>query len=80
MPGYDGTGPTGSGPRTGRGLGPCGFGFWSRRFGLGRGIGRRSPWASTSKSDQKQALEEYRKSLEEEITSVKDELKNLAGS
>jgi hypothetical protein len=24
MPGFSGTGPTGRGPRTGRGLGPCG--------------------------------------------------------
>lgn len=35
MPGFDGTGPRGRGPLTGRGLGPCG-----RGFGFGRGFGR----------------------------------------
>ena len=53
MPGFDGMGPTGAGPRTGRGLGRCtggpvgrfgagrgraGFGF-NRGFGFGRGFG-----------------------------------------
>jgi len=42
MPGFDGTGPRGLGPLTGRGLGPCGgvrtsrLGRW---FGRGRGLG-----------------------------------------
>ena len=44
MPGFDGTGPVGEGPGTGRGFGPCvgnrprlgGF----RGSGYGRGIGR----------------------------------------
>jgi len=45
MPGFDGTGPLGQGPGTGRGLGPCGAGvrwfprFWGRGFGFGRGRG-----------------------------------------
>ncbi|MFZ5449886.1 MAG: DUF5320 domain-containing protein [Thermodesulfobacteriota bacterium] len=37
MPGYNGTGPLGTGPGTGWGLGPCGAG---RRRGFGRGMGR----------------------------------------
>jgi len=52
MPGFDGTGPWGQGPGTGRGLGPClnggapapfwgrgrgWFGFGKRWFGRGRG-------------------------------------------
>jgi len=40
MPGGDGTGPAGYGPRTGRGMGYCsGFGY-GRPFGAGRGGGR----------------------------------------
>lgn len=43
MPGYDGTGPGGYGPATGRGMGPCGRGMAFRRgnpYGYGRGFGR----------------------------------------
>ena len=43
MPRFNGTGPMGQGPRTGRCMGPCGGGmsngFWNgmdRRFGIGR--------------------------------------------
>lgn len=41
MPGFDKTGPTGAGPKTGRGMGPCGGGqgFGGGRGGLGRGMG-----------------------------------------
>lgn len=44
MPAFDGTGPNGEGPRTGRGLGPCpqdaNTTVRPRRFpGLGRGPG-----------------------------------------
>jgi len=51
MPGFDGTGPAGSGPMTGGGRGRCGFSSsyssgkpWLRRnvgFGYGRGRGYR---------------------------------------
>ena len=52
MPGFDGTGPLGQGPGTGRGMGPCGAGvrnpwfnwaagFGRRWFGRGFGFGRR---------------------------------------
>ena len=41
MPGFDGTGPSGLGPRTGRGMGPCGRGLGFRRgYGRGMGFGR----------------------------------------
>jgi hypothetical protein len=49
MPSFDGTGPCGQGPMTGRGMGPCGRGMgrgygrgYGRGFGrgLGRGFGR----------------------------------------
>jgi len=38
MPNKNGTGPEGKGPRTGRGLGPCGDGTIRGR-GRGRGLG-----------------------------------------
>lgn len=75
MPGFDGTGPMGQGPRTGRGFGPCGFGLgWRKRFGAGRGMGRYFGWQwPQSQEDQKQALIDYRKALEEELEDVKKE-------
>ena len=67
MPGFDKIGPRGAGPMTGRGLGPCGLGLgWRRQFGLGRG-----------KEDQKEALTEYKKALEEELEDVKKEEEEL---
>lgn len=55
MPGRDGTGPWGTGPRTGRGKGWCaappGGGFWAYPAGFGRGGRGRGlrcawgPWA-----------------------------------
>ena len=42
MPNFDGTGPQGAGPGTGRGIGPCGGGCARgfRGYGRGRGFGR----------------------------------------
>jgi hypothetical protein len=48
MPRFDGTGPEGKGPNTGRGMGPCnqnknkaaGRPMAGRRRGFGRGAGR----------------------------------------
>lgn len=57
MPRFDGTGPSGYGPRTGRGMGLCGCGF--RRF--------RSP------KNELTALEEEEKMLEEELRTIKEE-------
>ncbi len=76
MPGYDGTGPMGRGPMTGRGYGPCGFGFgWRRQFGMGRGLGRYFNWQMpVDESEEKQALSEYKKALEEELEDVKKQL------
>lgn len=69
MPIRDGTGPMGLGPLTGRGFGPCG-----RGLGWGRGFGRFFGWnAPMTRVDQKQALADYRKALEEELEEVKKE-------
>jgi hypothetical protein len=76
MPGFNKTGPMGMGPRTGRGFGPCGLGLgWRKRFGAGRGLGRYfGYWNSPqTNQDQKKALSDYRKALEEELEDVKKE-------
>ena len=39
MPRGDKTGPAGQGPRTGKGMGPCGGGVGFGRRGCGRGFG-----------------------------------------
>ena len=40
MPGFNGTGPNGAGPMTGRGMGSCaGNNVDARGFGAGRGLG-----------------------------------------
>ena len=47
MPQQNGTGPTGQGPLTGRGMGPCGDGAprgGGARLGLGRRLGRGFRW------------------------------------
>lgn len=79
MPNFDGTGPAGAGPMTGRGFGPCGFGLgWRRRFGAGRGMGRYFGWKWPQTSeDQKKAISEYKKALEEELEDVKKEEEEL---
>ena len=80
MPGFDQTGPKGTGPMTGRGFGPCGLGLgWRRRFGAGRGLGRYFgswAWPQTGE-EKKKALAEYKKALEEELEDVKKETEEL---
>ena len=80
MPQFDQTGPMGQGPMTGKGFGPCGLGLgWRRRFGMGRGLGRYFRWNwPVSQNDQKQALLEYKKALEEELADVNKELEETA--
>ena len=81
MPNFSGTGPTGMGPRTGRGFGPCGLGLgWRKRFGAGRGMGRyfgNWNWPE-NKEDQSQSLKDYQKALEEELEDVKKESEDLS--
>jgi len=65
MPRFDGTGPQGQGPMTGRGMGPCGQGGRpvggpgmgpGRGRGMGRGYGRGfgwfRPWRWFGQNDQ----------------------------
>jgi hypothetical protein len=79
MPGFDGTGPLGLGPRTGRGLGPCGAGRayrrrWGRRGDYGLGYRR-----FASPKDELAALEEEEEILKEELEVIRKEKENLKG-
>lgn len=83
MPGRDDTGPSGQGPLTGRGLGPCGRGMAFRR-GFGRGFGWRrffdesmSEPLTLTKEEQKKILEEEKKDLELELQRIQEKLKEL---
>lgn len=83
MPGFDRTGPFGSGP-VGRGMGPCGGGQanWGRGRGYGRGAGSR--WGGTpteiSPDDEKENLTRQKGWLESLLESINQRLKNLEGS
>ena len=75
MPNLDQTGPTGLGPRTGRGLGHCGGGPWSRggyRGGCGFGFRR-----FFSPKNEQTALENEKRMLEEELAAIEEELAAL---
>ena len=74
MPGQDRTGPFGEGPRTGRGLGPCGFG---RRRGFGRMRGRWFQQSSLTEKEEKDLLEEELEGLESEKKDIEARLKEL---
>jgi len=78
MPRLNGTGPMGQGPRTGRGLGPCGGGYgYGRGYGRGRGrgfgFGNYSPWGEWS---YRQPTEIEEKAIvQDDIAILKEELK-----
>lgn len=70
MPKFDGTGPQGKGPATGRGFGPCGFGMGC--MCCGRGLGRCFGWGQPQTKEEKlKTLSDYKKALEEELEDVK---------
>jgi hypothetical protein len=90
MPYFDGTGPAGQGPMTGRGQGPCannswfgrgrGFGFGPpRRIGRGRGFGRRfaRPFWNVQNADDSdpETLKAYEEDLQAELKEVQSLLK-----
>lgn len=77
MPKFDGTGPQGQGPRTGRGFGPCGGGMGcggGLGRGFGQGFGRRQFF---TKKEEAEVLEDELKDLENEIQAVKERLAEL---
>ena len=61
MPRFDGTGPRGMGPGTGRGMGPCGFGL--RRF--------------YTKREESEMLAEEMENLEAELKAIKERLAEI---
>ncbi len=79
MPRFDGAGPQGQGPMTGRGMGPCGRG---RGFKRGcRGF-YGCPWCGAqpgflSDEDELKALELDKKYLQEELKSLDEEIAKL---
>jgi hypothetical protein len=78
MPNLDGTGPNGQGPRTGRGMGNCGF--WSRMFGRGYCGGcryRQGCRRFISSTNGLSALENEEKILLEQLEIVKNEKEAL---
>ena len=79
MPRFDGTGPLGLGPRTGWGLGPCGFGLgWGR--GYGRGFGRFWRFGpQITKKEEKEMLKEEVEILEDELKATKARISELKG-
>ncbi len=78
MPRFDGTGPLGQGPRTGRGMGPCGGrmgrGGWGGGYGSGFGFGGRQ---FISPKNELAVLKENQRALEEELAIVKEEIAAL---
>ncbi|MHC9540060.1 MAG: DUF5320 domain-containing protein [Vulcanimicrobiota bacterium] len=87
MPGGDGTGPRGQGPRTGGGFGLCppGSGF-RRGQGRGRGMGRcrrgEHGYAGQQVFSQDTGVQEEREtdSLQEQLSLMKNELESLRDS
>jgi len=71
MPAFDGTGPWGLGPLTGRGYGR-GYGRW---FGYGRGYGY-YPFPP-SKEEEKEMLENGSRILQERLEAIKKRLAEL---
>jgi hypothetical protein len=70
MPRFDGTGPMGQGPMTGRGMGPCNTSM-GRGFGRGRGMRMFCP------AMQPMTKEEEKKMLEAEIRYMEEYIKEL---
>ena len=87
MPAFDGTGPLGYGPRTGRGLGPCGAGLayrrgygYGRSYGYGYGYGRRwggYPVSPNPLYNQPLSKEQEKDYLENEKKGLEDNLKDI---
>lgn len=79
MPGFDGTGPQGVGPATGKIMGNCGQSF-NRGFGRrGRcfNYGMRMGLQFDSPEDKIKMLDNEEKMLEEELQAIKEEKKSL---
>ena len=82
MPGFDGSGPLGTGP-IGRGMGPCGGGYAYRGRGRGfaRGFGFGMGWGVNAmlltEEEEKQALEQQKNWLETQLGAVSERLQGF---
>ena len=74
MPRFDGTGPAGHGPLTGRGMGPCGDGTYRGGYYRGFGFGGRQ---FVSPKNQMALLEAQERDLEEQLTIIREEKEAL---
>ncbi len=68
MPRFNGRGPLGFGPMTGRGMGPCAYGM-----GYGRGYGRNF----YTKSEEAEMLKEESEALKEELQAISERLAEI---
>jgi len=71
MPKLDKTGPTGAGPLTGRGLGPCDAGTArGRAYGLGRQLGC-CPYPDTiDKKQEKELLKKEKELIDKRLKEL----------
>ena len=76
MPRFDGTGPRGTGPMTGWGLGPCACGM-RRGVGAGRGWRFQAEPVALTKDEQVRILESELKDLDAEKEFVLKKLGEL---
>ena len=77
MPGMDGTGPLGLGPKTGRALGRCtggATGFFRYGCGLGCGYGRGRGFRRFTAMDSKEALNARKRLLQDELSAIEEQL------
>ena len=78
MPNFDGTGPAGQGPLTGRGAGPCNPQNGAQGYGYGRRMRWGRGWFSPSERRGAQwtiptpSLEEQEQILKEELEAVRE--------
>lgn len=82
MPFRNRMGPRGLGPRTGKGMGPCGSGY-GPGLGWGRGYGRTMcgwfyrEYQNMNKEEKEKILKEELKDLKNEIEMIEKELDQL---
>lgn len=71
MPGFNGTGPMGIGPLTGRGFGPCGRGFgWRYQYLSNEPV-------TLTKDEEKKILEAELKEIDLEKQEIEKRLKKI---
>ncbi len=74
MPRFDGTGPMGQGPRTGRGMGNCPGGM-----GYNSGYGQERCRRFFSKKEEVELLKEEAEILEQDLKAIKERLEEVKG-